>query len=112
MAMVSIPHFKETVIMSFKCDYCGFKSNEIKCGGAIPHHGTRFTLLMKREEDLSRDILKSDTCSVRIPEIDFEMSEGYMMITKGLWVRLLLYKHLVEIAIEYLPFDKPPLFLI
>jgi len=76
MAMVDIPHFKETVIMSFKCDYCGFKSNEIKCGGAIPPCGTRFTLLMKREEDLSRDILKSHTCSVRIPELDFEMSEG------------------------------------
>jgi zinc finger protein len=76
LAMISIPHFKETVIMSFVCDYCGFKSNEVKTGGSIPDHGTRLTLKVQDIEDLSRDVLKSHTCSVQIPEIDLELSEG------------------------------------
>jgi zinc finger protein len=34
MCVTDIPHFKEVVIMSLVCDSCGFKSNEIKGGGA------------------------------------------------------------------------------
>eukprot|EP00667_Euglena_gracilis_P009087 EG_transcript_9220 len=76
LAMVNIPHFKETVIMSFSCEYCGFKSNEVKSGGAIPDHGTRLTLKVQGTEDLSRDLLKSHTCSVCIPELELELQEG------------------------------------
>lgn len=35
MCVVSVPHFKEVVIMAFTCDYCGAKSNDVKGGGEI-----------------------------------------------------------------------------
>lgn len=45
--------------MSTVCDECGFKSNEIKTGGAISKQGKRISLLLTPEsDDLSRDILK------------------------------------------------------
>jgi C4-type Zn-finger protein len=40
MCMTDIPHFKEIIIMSFLCDECGFRSVEVKGGGAVPDHGT------------------------------------------------------------------------
>ena len=36
MKTVNIPHFKDVILMSTVCDHCGYKSNEVKTGGAIP----------------------------------------------------------------------------
>jgi zinc finger protein len=44
--------------MATACDACGFKSNEVKAGGAIAPHGTKISLKMTEMDDLSRDILK------------------------------------------------------
>ena len=59
MKPVNIPHFKEVIIMSTVCEHCGYKSNEVKTGGAIPEKGRKITLICDDPEDLSRDILKS-----------------------------------------------------
>ena len=29
MCITDIPYFKEVIIMSFLCDYCGFRTNEV-----------------------------------------------------------------------------------
>ena len=42
--VTDIPHFREIVIMAFACDGCGFRSNEIKAGGAVPKLGERTTV--------------------------------------------------------------------
>ncbi len=76
MKMINIPHFKEVVIMSTACDYCGYKSNEVKSGGAISDKGKIITLKITCEDDLSRDILKSETSGLSIPEIDLELTSG------------------------------------
>ncbi|KAJ2015512.1 nucleolar zinc-finger protein [Coemansia sp. S680] len=76
MQMVDIPHFQEVIIMSTTCDDCGYKSNEVKCGGAISSQGRRITLKIEDKEDLSRDILKSETSSFNIPELDLDMVAG------------------------------------
>mmetsp|Transcript_21521 Transcript_21521/g.25008 ORF Transcript_21521/g.25008 Transcript_21521/m.25008 type:complete len:456 (+) Transcript_21521:45-1412(+) len=76
MHACDIPHFKDTIIMAFKCDYCGFKSTEIKSGGAVSPHGLRLSLHVEREDDLKRDVLKSDSASLRIPEIELELAPG------------------------------------
>lgn len=76
MHMLDIPHFKEVVIMATTCDECGYKSNEVKAGGAISEKGKRITLKMEDQEDLSRDILKSETCALKIPEIDLDLTYG------------------------------------
>ncbi|KAG9296600.1 hypothetical protein G9A89_015192 [Geosiphon pyriformis] len=76
MHVINIPHFREVVIMSTSCDSCGYKSNEVKAGGPISPQGKRITLLMEDMEDMSRDILKSETCGLSIPEINLELLPG------------------------------------
>ena len=73
MKMTSIPYFKEVVIMATVCDICGAKTNEVKAGGGIEPLGKKITLNVTDPTDMSRDVLKSETCSIAIPELDFEM---------------------------------------
>jgi ZPR1 zinc finger protein len=76
MCIVDIPHFKEVIIMSMLCESCGFKSNEIKGGGGIPKYGCTITLTCTTTDDLAREVLKSDTAGITIPEIDLQLEEG------------------------------------
>lgn len=76
MHMLDIPHFKEVIVMCTVCDSCGYKSNEVKSGGAIAEQGTKIILKMTDVSDLNRDILKSESCSLVIPEIELELSTG------------------------------------
>ncbi|XP_067421995.1 zinc finger protein ZPR1 isoform X2 [Emydura macquarii macquarii] len=76
MKLVQIPHFKEVIIMATNCDACGHRTNEVKSGGAIEALGTRITLRITHPSDMMRDILKSETCSVEIPELEFELGMG------------------------------------
>ncbi|KAL7847165.1 hypothetical protein SRHO_G00221450 [Serrasalmus rhombeus] len=73
MKLVQIPHFKEVIIMATNCDSCGHRTNEVKSGGATEEMGTRITLHLTDVSDMSRDLLKSETCSVLIPELEFEL---------------------------------------
>uniref|UniRef100_A0A8C9EHE5 Zinc finger protein 259 n=1 Tax=Pavo cristatus TaxID=9049 RepID=A0A8C9EHE5_PAVCR len=76
MKLVQIPHFKEVIIMATNCDSCGHRTNEVKSGGAIEPRGTRITFRITDPSDMTRDILKSETCSVEIPELEFELGMG------------------------------------
>lgn len=62
--------------MSNACDVCGYKNAELKPGGAIPENGRKIVLRVECGDDLSRDLIKSDTCEVQIPEIDLELNTG------------------------------------
>ena len=44
MCIVSIPFFKELIIMAFTCEHCCAKSSEIKTGGEIGLQGKEITL--------------------------------------------------------------------
>ncbi|GMM34230.1 zinc finger-containing protein [Saccharomycopsis crataegensis] len=76
MKTVNIPHFKDVIIMSTVCDHCGYKSNEVKTGGAIPEKGKRVVLKCDDPEDLKRDILKSETCHLVVPELNMDLTPG------------------------------------
>lgn len=73
MKLVEIPHFKEVVIMATNCDSCGHRTSEVKSGGATEKLGSKITLHITDSSDMTRDVLKSETCSVRIPELEFEL---------------------------------------
>ncbi|XP_062870145.1 zinc finger protein ZPR1 [Trichomycterus rosablanca] len=73
MKLVQIPHFKEVIIMATNCDSCGHRTNEVKSGGATEELGTKITHHLTDPSDMSRDLLKSETCSVLIPELEFEL---------------------------------------
>lgn len=58
MHMLDIPYFKEVIVMCTCCDGCGYKSNEVKAGGAVAAKGQKITLIVTDAEDFNRDILK------------------------------------------------------
>lgn len=62
--------------MSFLCNFCGTKSTEVKAGGEMSKQGKCMTMKINGDEDLKRDLFKSETCSLRIPDIDFEIDYG------------------------------------
>ena len=76
MKKVNIPYFKDIIIMSTNCDNCGYKDNEVKSGAAISEQGRKLTLKVEDKEDLSRDILKSESAGFAIPEIDLHLAPG------------------------------------
>jgi len=76
MKKVVIPYFKDILIMSTNCDRCGYRDNEVKSGSAISELGKRITLKVEDRDDLSRDILKSETAGLSIPEIDLVLQHG------------------------------------
>ncbi|CAD5118947.1 DgyrCDS7621 [Dimorphilus gyrociliatus] len=76
MKMLDIPMFKEVIIMAISCDMCGYKDSEVKSGKGIEDKGKKITLKITDPSDMSRDILKSNTCSLKIPELEFELVAG------------------------------------
>jgi zinc finger protein len=53
--------------MADSCDACGYKSAEIKGGGGISDRGRAITLRVSEQDDLRRDVIKSDSATVRVP---------------------------------------------
>ncbi|XP_045106937.1 zinc finger protein ZPR1-like [Portunus trituberculatus] len=76
MKVTKIPHFKEVIIMATSCEGCGNRSNEVKSGGGVEKLGRRITLKVKESYDLARDVLKSETCELSIPELDLVVGGG------------------------------------
>lgn len=76
MKRVDIPYFQEILIMSTNCEHCGYRDNEVKSGSAISPQGKRIFLTVEDSDDMSRDILKSETAGLEIPEIDLVLTSG------------------------------------
>lgn len=62
--------------MVTQCDKCGAKDCEVKSGGAMSNKGSRITLNVIDKHDLTRDVVKSESCSVEIPELNLEFVPG------------------------------------
>ena len=55
---------QDVILMSDSCDVCGYKSSEIKGGGAISDKGRLITVQVTEQEDLRRDVIKADSAVV------------------------------------------------
>uniref|UniRef100_A0A8R7TP57 Zinc finger ZPR1-type domain-containing protein n=1 Tax=Triticum urartu TaxID=4572 RepID=A0A8R7TP57_TRIUA len=71
-----IPYFREVIVMATSCDACGYRNSELKPGGEIPAKGKKTTLIVRNVKDLSRDVIKSDSAAVSVPELELELSSG------------------------------------
>ncbi|KAE8674621.1 hypothetical protein F3Y22_tig00111741pilonHSYRG00005 [Hibiscus syriacus] len=82
--MEGIPYFQEVIVMASTCDTCGYRNSELKPGGPIPEKGKKITPCVKNINDLSRDVIKSDTASVKVPELELELASGTLggIVTK------------------------------
>lgn len=102
MKLVNIPHFKEVIIMATNCDGCGHRTNEVKSGGATEDLGTKITLHITDASDMTRDVLKSETCAVLIPELEFELG---MAVLGGKFTTLEgLLKDIKDMIVDKNPF--------
>lgn len=54
LCQTNIPHFRDLIIMSFSCDYCGAHSTDTKTSGAVTDKCTNITLNVKEAADLKR----------------------------------------------------------
>ncbi|OHT09133.1 ZPR1-related zinc finger protein [Tritrichomonas foetus] len=71
-----IPHFKEIVIMAFNCQQCSYHNGEVMVGGAVSPKARKITLACDCQNDLNREVLKSETASIAIPDCELELIPG------------------------------------
>lgn len=76
MKKVNIPYFKEVFVWATVCEHCGYRTSDVKTGGEVPEKGKKITLDVQNKEDLSRDILKSDTCALSSHELEVSVEPG------------------------------------
>lgn len=87
MKLVEIPHFKEVILMATNCDSCGHRTNEIKGGGGFEEKGIKIKHKIKSDADLKLEAVKSDSCTIKIPELELEVisaSAGKYTTVEGL----------------------------
>lgn len=48
----------------------------MKTGGEVPEKGRRITIAVDNKEDLSRDILKAESCALSCPELSLSVEPG------------------------------------
>lgn len=78
MQSVNVPYFKETLLCALNCENCGYRDNDVKTGGEVPEFGKRITLHVNDPEDLRRDLLKSESCAMYVPECKVQVETGTM----------------------------------
>lgn len=87
MKLVEIPHFKEVILMATNCEACGHRTNEIKGGAGIEEKGVKIQHKIKTDADLKLEAVKSDTCIIKVPELELEVisaSAGKYTTVEGL----------------------------
>ncbi|XP_037802193.1 zinc finger protein ZPR1-like [Penaeus monodon] len=78
MKVTQIPYFQEVIIMATHCESCGNRTNEVKSGSGIHEKGKKISLRITDPTDLARDVLKTETCTVEIPELDLYIGSGIL----------------------------------
>lgn len=76
MCTCTIPYFKEIIIMAFTCNACGARSTDVKVGGGFSEKAKKYTLQVETVDDINRDLFKSETAAIFIPEVGLEVVSG------------------------------------
>uniref|UniRef100_A0A8D1HC07 Zinc finger protein 259 n=1 Tax=Sus scrofa TaxID=9823 RepID=A0A8D1HC07_PIG len=88
LLLTKIPFFREIIVSSFSCEHCGWNNTEIQSAGRIQDQGVRYTLTVRAQEDMNREVVKTDSATTRIPELDFEIpafsQKGALTTVEGL----------------------------
>uniref|UniRef100_A0A4W3GZ89 ZPR1 zinc finger n=1 Tax=Callorhinchus milii TaxID=7868 RepID=A0A4W3GZ89_CALMI len=88
LLLTKIPFFKEIIVSSFMCDHCGWSNSEVQSAGRIQEQGVRYTLRVSSMQDMNREVVKADSATTRIPELDFEIpaftQKGALSTLEGL----------------------------
>ncbi len=47
LLLVKVPHFRELIVMSFTCEKCGYRDQEVQFGGVYNEHGAILDLSVR-----------------------------------------------------------------
>ena len=95
---VLVPHFGETIILSFKCKECGFLSTDVIAAKVRPPK--KYIFEFKKTDHLNVRIVKSSKATIEIPELDFISDPGPQ--AKGFIGNIETIINQVESTISYL----------
>ncbi|KAJ6852761.1 zinc finger protein zpr1-like [Iris pallida] len=75
LLLTRIPHFRELVLMAFECPHCNERNNEVQFAGQLQPRGCCYELKVPSGDSqvLNRQVVKSDSATIKIPELDFEI---------------------------------------
>jgi len=68
--LACIPLFREIFICSFSCPHCGEANNEVQFAGRLPDYGVEILFRCLAVEDLNREVIKSEHCTIEIEELE------------------------------------------
>lgn len=91
LLLTRIPYFREIILMSFECPHCHFKNSEIQPAAQIAEKGARYVLKCENKDDLLRQIVKSETATVRFTELDIEIppKRGQLINAEGILAEMI-----------------------
>jgi zinc finger protein len=69
----TIPFFREVIISAFSCEECGNKNSEIQFAGKIEDYGVKYEVKVINPVAFNRKVVKSDNCTIRVPEAGLEI---------------------------------------
>ena len=83
-----IPYFKEIIVVSFKCNDCGWTNTETMETSTIQPKGSRVAFTASTKDDLDRRIIKSSHATIEIKELELTIpamtQRGTMTTIEGL----------------------------
>ncbi|KAK3041209.1 hypothetical protein RJ639_028469 [Escallonia herrerae] len=93
LLLTSIPHFRKLLLSAFECANCGERNNEVQFAGEIQPQGCRYRLDFSSGDRkmLNRQVVKSESATIKIPELDFEIppeaQRGSLSTVEGILLR-------------------------
>ena len=89
--LTKIPFYKEVILMSFRCEHCGFTNCELQSGSKIQERGVTYKVKIKDREDLNLQIVKSDTATLQVPELELEVPSDSQVYKNYLSIICIIY---------------------
>ncbi|XP_026192528.1 zinc finger protein ZPR1 [Cyclospora cayetanensis] len=68
-----VPHFKDLLISSFSCPHCNYSNREVQAAGSLASRGVHISCKVASSLDLNRQVVRSEHCTMKIPEIELEI---------------------------------------
>ncbi|KNC51652.1 peptidase S28 family protein [Thecamonas trahens ATCC 50062] len=74
--VMQVPHFNETTVSGFVCEGCGYKTNDVRTTATPSRCGRTHTLTVNERSDLGRQVIKTETAGIEVPELGLRLKPG------------------------------------
>ncbi|CAG8360883.1 unnamed protein product [Penicillium salamii] len=94
LLLLRVPYFRDIILESFECPHCHFKDNSVKSAGQIQERGAKYTLNVENEQDMARQVIRSDLSIFKLEDLGIEMPRGESQLTNVEGVVQHIHEHL------------------